>query len=871
MIKRRFRSAGARRPVSCWSRYSFGVYVLLALSFQLTGRCAMAEDALDRQINLNIPANTRLEDALIEWGAKAEVTVMINTPTVDRETTRGIRGTVSARSALADILRGSGLSYTEEGGRIRIVPVTTLVRSAQQVEQPESASVSPSSDAQTKATNEDVAQKKADAPNDTRPKDLEEIVVTAEKREERLSDVPMSLTALTGEQLERSQSYRFQDYVGSVPGLAYVSDVFGPAGSQLVIRGITTGAIPVHSSVATYIDETPYNVQSDCCSYLAAPNLDTFDMQRIEVLKGPQGTLYGASAMAGLFKFVTNAPDPSAFASKVEIGGSSVSNGGTGFDAHAMVNLPLSPNTALRLVGYDNYYPGFIDDPSRGLTDINGSHFTGGRASLLYEPTADLSIRFNALHQDRTFGDSSTLDVYPNTLTPVFGYLTQERSTSQPGHTQNELYNITIHWDAGIAKLVSTTSYLTFKQDFIVDYSEILGAAISSDIGAPYGAAFPDRRSVNVLTQEVRLSAPSDNSLQWQLGGFFTRERTSERESLDPVDLTTHQVLYNFPTNIGTFPTDETYQESAAFASVDYYLMPTVDIDAGARYSTDRETFYADSTGLFGDGPIGYPLSASVATYSGDARWHITPETMLYARVATGFVPGGATGVAPDRGAPLTYSPSTTVNYETGIKSRLLDNHFTIELSAFDVEWRDIQVYGVSATTGLSFNENAGTARSDGVEWQFAYIPISGLTLEFNGAYTDARLTQATPSNVGGKAGDRLPAVPLWETSASAKYERSLFGNLSGFGGVDWRFSGSHYGDFEPTGPRPLAPSFNIVDLRAGVETKMWSAAFYVKNVGNEIPIYYLRNNTLEQGGLGVQSASIGTPRTIGVELTANF
>jgi iron complex outermembrane receptor protein len=810
----------------------------------------------------NVPAQS-LGPALQALAKDRNIQVVYVSEEVDSLRTRGAVGEFTVEEALKELLAGTGMSF-----RYLDEKTVAIVRAS--ASSPSSGSGSSQTEPPPATSTPGHAQKEAQGKVSS-PVGPEEIVVTAQKREEHLLDVPMSLTALSGEQLEGSQSYRFQDYVGTVPGLAYVSDSFGPSGSLLVIRGITTSAIPTHNSVASYVDETPYVIQADCCSFLAAPNLDAFDMQRVEVLKGPQGTLYGASAMAGLLKFVTNAPDPAAFASRVEIGTSSVSNGGTGGDAHAMVNLPLSNDAALRLVGYDKYYPGFIDDPSRGLTDINGSHISGGRASLLYEATADFSIRFNALYQDRTFSDASALDVYPATLAPVFGYLKEERATGQPGYTQNELYNITINWDAGFAKLLSTTSYVTFKQSFVFD-AETEAALVSSILGAPYGAAFPDQRSVSVWTQEVRLSSPTDNPMQWQLGGFFDRERTSELELFDPVDLASHQVLYNFPRNLGTYPTEEAYREFAGFATIDYHLTPTVDVAAGARHSTNDQTSSSTSTGLVpGSLMAEYSFSEGVTTYSGDARWYATPETMLYVRVATGWVPGGATGLPPNSGLPLTYSPSTTVNYEAGIKSRSLENRFTVEVSIFDVEWRDIQVFGLSETTGFSFNENAGAARSDGVEWQFAYIPISRLTVGLNGAYTDARLTQATPSNVGGKVGDRLPTVPLWQISASARYERPLFGSLSGFGGVDWRFCGSHYGDFEPIGPRPLAPSFDIVDLRAGINMNTWSVGLYVKNIGNEIPIYYLRNDNLAQGGFGIQQASIGTPRTIGLELTANF
>jgi iron complex outermembrane receptor protein len=245
-----------------------------------------------------------------------------------------------------------------------------------------------------------------------------------------------------------------EDFVGTVPGLLFFNN--GGGGSELVIRGLTLGSADSNSGVAVYIDDTPFTPSGPWSGpTFAAPDFDAFDMQRIEVLKGPQGTLYGASALGGLLKYVTNAPDPAGFEARVETGVSSVSHGGTGFDVHAMVNLPLASDLALRLVGYDNDYPGFIDDPARNLQNINSDRFNGGRASLLYEPTADLSIRLNALYQDRQTNDygNGAEDVNPVTLTPIYGSLTQERLIRQPSNQTSQLYNITLNWNAGFAKI----------------------------------------------------------------------------------------------------------------------------------------------------------------------------------------------------------------------------------------------------------------------------------------------------------------------------------------------------------------------------------------------------------------------------------
>jgi outer membrane receptor protein involved in Fe transport len=699
------------------------------------------------------------------------------------------------------------------------------------------------------------------------PVRLEEIIVSAEKREESSLDVPMSLTALSGDQLARSQSYRLEDFVGKIPGLTLISD--GPLGSQLVIRGLTTGSAAVNSSVATYIDETPYTAVGPWAgSSVISPNLDTFDMQRIEVLRGPQGTLYGANALGGLLKYVSNAPDPSGFEARVETGGSYVFNGGAGFDVHGMVNVPLADNAALRVVGYTNYYPGFIDDPSRGVADINGSRFTGFRAGLLYRPTANLSFRLNAFYQNRSWDDYSNEDVNPGTLAPIYGNRLQERLIGQPGDAKTQLYNLTMNWDLEVAKLVSSTSYSNFRIHAVNDLSIEFGPLVGSILGVPSGFADEFTPSDQAFTQEVRLSASGEQSLQWQVGGFFTNQSGGDVERFFPVDAATRTTLFN-NLILGAVNLPVHYREFAGFADLDYHITPTVDVDAGGRYSENHQTFHETGTGIFG-GVAGFGATSSqgVATYSTDVRWRVIPDNMLYARIASGFVPGGPNSVVATADVPPSYSSSTTVNYEAGIKSSLLDHHFTAELSVFHIDWRKIQLQAVIG--GLNQFVNGGTARSDGVEWNFAYLPINGLTLNFNGAYTHAYLTQATPASVNGEVGDRLPAVPLVASAVSAEYERSLFGDYSGFAGADWRFTGSRYSNFTAVGPRQNMPSFNIFDLRAGVKTRAWTFALYAKNVGNRVAINYVQPEALS-GGLGPQSAVLYAPRTVGATITADF
>jgi len=757
-------------------------------------------------------------------------------------------GTLPADEALKKLLDGSGLR-----GEF-INPRTVAIRAPNDTA---SQNAVGGSGGLRLAQADSEAAPPVEHPKEDKPQ-LEEIVVTAQKREERLQDVPLSITALSGELLSRTQSYRFEDYVGKVPGLLVVDS--GAVGSQLVIRGISSGSSSINSSVTTYIDETPYTAEGLFAgSNIVTPNLDTFDMQRIEVLRGPQGTLYGANALGGLLKYVTNAPDPAAFAAKVEIGGSSVEHGATGFDVHGMVNLPLTDHAALRLVGYDTYYPGFIDDPQRGVTDINGSHFSGSRLSLLYAPNTGFSIRLNVLFQQRSWGDNNNEDVNPGTLTPIAGNLIQQNLIAQPGEVKTHLYNLTLKWDTPVAKILSTTSYSDFHLDSVLDYSKQID-------GVGYGNDY----RMHTITQELRLASAEESRFQWQAGGYFANETAANIEPFYSIDPVSRTFIPGSAADLGVFTIPVTYRELAVFADLTYKLTANLDLSAGGRYSHNHQTFHETATGAFGGGAdYGLDSSEGAFTYSSDLRWHVTRDSMLYARVASGFVPGGpndAIATAPN--FPRSYQNSTTVNYEIGLKDTLLGGRLTSELSVFHIDWRRIQLSALIDSFGTI--TNGGGARSDGAEWNVAYVPIKGLTLGFNGAYVNAYLTQPTPESVNGLAGDRLPTAPLWSASASAEYSYPIMSDLSGFLGVNWHFSGKRYADFSAVGPRQQMPSYHIVDFRAGVETAKWSAALFVKNATNRIAFNYLIPETPD-GGFGAQSATINTPRTIGITLAAKL
>jgi iron complex outermembrane recepter protein len=741
---------------------------------------------------------------------------------------------------------------------------------------------------------------------------VEEVTVTAEKQSEKSLDVPMGLTALSGEDLVRNEQTSFQDYVGTIPSVQMSN--YPGFGSQIIIRGLASGVLSINPGAAIYVDDTPYTVQGYFAdSGGAAPNIDTYDMSNIEVLKGPQGTLYGANALGGLLKYVTNAPDPSGFAASVMAGTSTVYNGGAGFDVHGMVNIPLADDMALRVVAYQDYDPGFIDDPWRGLKDINGTHVTGGRASLLWQPVSNFSVRLTAFYQDYRYSDlpteyvsGPTASTSPNPANPCVqpvncpaGPLNVNNYISQPGKSLNDIVSLDSVWNAGPMDVTSITSYSHFTSSTLLDYSGPLGAAANSYLGGAntpsakygsipeYGAALYALHQANVWNEELRLQSPDPSArLTWLVGGYFEDENAFELEPLYPTTVATGAVEYSYdpPYALGQFQYPTSYEEFAGFANLDYKIIPTLDAALGGRWSVNSQTFHETANGHFaGTQDFDEPSYEHTITYSGDLRWHFIPDNMVYARLATGFVPGGGNDVTPTTtNLPHTFDPSTTKNYELGVKGTLFDDQFAYDMDIYHINWSDIQLQ--IEVGGHSSILNGGSAHSQGFEWDYTYAPIDGLTLKWNGDYSNAFISETTlySSDDGALSGAALPLVPMWQSSANIDYERPIWGEWSGFAGADVRYSDYRWGNFIP-GPvnpstgygtaaqRAYLPQYTMLDFRLGIENGQYSATLYCKNCTNVITPESEFQYNAQSNGAGYQQAVLFAPRTIGVELAAKF
>jgi len=714
---------------------------------------------------------------------------------------------------------------------------------------------------------------------------LQEVVVTAQKREEKLHDVPMGVTAITSEELDKQRILDFEDLQSKVPGLSM--QTIQPGQTRLALRGQNVGGDG--STITTYVDDTPFGSSNALVNgALLTGDFDTWDLQRIEVLRGPQGTLYGAGSEGGLLKYVTNLPDPSKFASAIEAGGEDIAHGEAAGSIKGMVNLPIAAQAAFRMSGYYQELPGYIDDPSLGEKDINHGYREGLRASLLWAPTDNFSVRLSALGENLHTHATPYVDVVgaagnftappANQLKPIAGDYEQQRFIDEPSLFKYRIYSLRLDWNLGWGTATSITSYGSTDQHQLVDGTSIqaapgftYGDLASSVTMQPTGVAEIADDNVKKWTEEVRLASSGARKLEWQVGAFFTREASSLDQTL-PTFFIPSQMDSGLPA-LENVALDALYREYSAFGQLTYHFNPQFDLALGLRWSENKqsademlsgllvptETFTGDSTG-------------NDFTYSIAPRWHVTDNTMAYARVATGYRPGGPNALPPNTtGVPATYESDSTVNYELGTRSNVLDNRLSIDVAAFLVDWHRIQL--LEEVGGFGINTNGGTARSKGLEWTLGATPVTGLTFTLTGAYVDAYLTEDA-LGAGGHEGDQLPYVPKWSTSLDGAYTWHAFGNFSAFTGATWSYIGSRFNDFGlvPNSTVPSArgelPSYNTVNLRAGLNDPRWSFELYVKNVGDERGIvYYANQGAPNLGG----SIALSQPRTVGATLSARF
>ena len=717
------------------------------------------------------------------------------------------------------------------------------------------------------------------------------IVVTAQKREQLLVDVPQSISVVSGETLERQQATSFQDYLNLVPGLQL--DQSTPGAGRLILRGLNTGGVA--STVAVYVDETPFGSSSALVNGgVLAGDFDTFDVARIEVLRGPQGTLYGASSLGGLLKFVTNDPNPARFEARARGTIEDTKGGDLSYHGNAMINVPLGDTLAFRASGFYNKLGGFID--SIGTTgvsftspvtsdvaeNINDAESYGGRASLLFAPSETFDIRLTAHFQNIRADAPSLVESNANTLKTLYGGLTQSQFAEAFTNIDYRVYNGLLNYDFGFATLTTSSSYSTQKQTFRDDASFNLSGIVRALLGAPANDFFLDQNTNNRrYTQEVRLTSDENDTFEWLIGGYYNDEKGRLFQNFVAATPGTTTPIA-FPFKLGQVTLLSKYKEYAGFANATVHLGERFDIDFGGRYSHNKQAASQAAAGvLAGNVPINSSLRSSdnVFTYSVAPKFKLNDRASLYARVAKGYRPGGPNVIAPNApaGTPASFDPDTVVSYEVGFKGETADRTFALDLSVYHIDWKNIQL--LTVVNGFGLNINGSSADSDGAEFTATFRPAPGFVTSINGAYTKAVLNADAPALVGGRKGDRLPFTPPYSVSVNSDYTWGIGGEAEAFVGASLRFLSKQTADFDATfrtanGRQRKVPSYDVIDLRAGVDFGRFGIEAFVRNLTDsdgKTSVGSLTASGLPVSPNGALETGVIRPRTIGLSISAEY
>lgn len=711
--------------------------------------------------------------------------------------------------------------------------------------------------------------------------DVQQVVVTAQKRAQTMVDVPQSMSVVGGDALEKHQATGFADYLKLVPSLQLVQST--PGEGRLVLRGLDTGGVA--STVAVYLDETPFGSSSGLANgAILAGDFDTFDLARVEVLRGPQGALYGASSLGGLVKFVTNAPDLDAFALRARIGAASVDGGGVSYRTNLVVNTPISETLAARASVSYQKEPGFIDSigtaGSDVAKDINKAENYGGRASLLYKPHKDFDLRLTAVAQNIATDAPSIVESDPDSLESLYGRPTQSQFIPQMRDIHYRVFNGTANWNLGSASLTSSTSYSTQKQYVREDVTYNLSGFVEDNLGVPNELYMGQELEVKKFTQELRLSSNGGGRVDWLAGLYYTDEDGDLAQRYHAVVPGSMTPATGLPL-LADLSLRSNYREVAAFANTTIHLNPVYDLDIGGRYSHNKQDARQIGDGVLAGGPADDRAESSedVFTYAVALKRKFSERTAVYARAAKGFRPGGPNVLPPDPppGTPTTYDSDSVMSYEAGLKTQTADGRWSLDLSAFHIKWKDIQLLAVVNNFGV--NTNGAGATADGVEITAGFRPLRGLRLSANGTWNKARLDDATDPIVGGFADDRLPFSPKYTASLMADYRWTIGATTPAYAGASVRRMAGQRGAFDyeyrtANGRQREIPSYNVVDAYAGLELGNWTVEVFGKNLGNSDG--RLSTSALTANGMfvypnGAMGTGVIAPRTVGFTLTREY
>lgn len=742
-----------------------------------------------------------------------------------------------------------------------------------------------------------------------------DIIVTANRRgDQNVMDIPLAVDAYSGSTLTKYNVSSVQDLTKINPSLNVVN--LGASQQQIVVRGISSN---VGATTGVYLDEAPLigpfnaNVAGD-----GTPSLRLLDVDHIEVLKGPQGTLFGAGSMSGTLRVVAKKPNLTEVGGAADGSWSTTDGGNPLFRGSAAINLPIvTDKLAIRIVGWTEQGGGYIDKQfATGSVDSNANDIDlyGGRVIVRWRPTNDLTIDLSANYQ-------STVVNGPQYVTPSVGF---QATPPNQGRYANfdpvaeryretyQLYSIVADYDVGVGNIVATGSYGRKKLLDVIDTS---GQACFFGLCAgsfAYPAAFTSDINYRDYTGELRFSSRFSGPFQIVAGGYYQNDSRSYNGATIVTDLTTGSlpcetwrdcrnqgmIRPGFGNNPVVFANGNQFDVSqyAIYGQVDYQVLPTLTATVGARYFSasisnlviDQQAVYPDFIfGIVTTPTVGNTVKTtqSKTTWNFSLLWKPQDDFSIYARAASGFRIGGvnnSAAIAAQAGVtiPGSFAPDELWNYEIGAKFFLFDRKLSFDIAAYHIDWKDQQLSGLAQGV-FNYQLNAGLTKTNGFEISSTLRPVEGLTLGGSVTYVDSKLASDLPADVvlggtPGRSGDRLPYVAQWSFSGRGEYEKPLSDTINGYLQTDFNYRSSSFTQFRPVTAQDQAngipdnfntpiPAYFLWNARVGVRVDKVDIGVFVQNITNK---YAVMGAKADANEVRYYTAR---PRSIGLAVSTQF
>ncbi|WP_159983721.1 MULTISPECIES: TonB-dependent receptor [unclassified Novosphingobium] len=752
------------------------------------------------------------------------------------------------------------------------------------------------------------------APQEAASEGVGDIVVTALRRSTRVQDTPVAITALSEKSLQNLGATGIADIARQVPGLNLISGESGR--TRISIRGIQTAG---ESTVGLYYGETPLTGPSGTSSDPSGvtPNLNLFDVERVEVLRGPQGTLYGSGSMGGTLRVIFKKPNLTEYEGATELGAETVKHGGFGYSLKGAVNVPLiSDMLGVRAVLYRQQNPGYVDDPTIGRKDLNRSVLEGARVQVGFHPTDTLQFNLMGIVQTQKFGGTSQ-------WAPSVGEFISQQKIASPAYDKLQVYALDTKWDTGIGTLTLANSFYRWDvrqtNDNSDNYASIAasnrycglfqntfggsalqqgspgsvagsstcaagaGGLTSAQLRADYQSWAASQqpignyqpRFVRNFVNELRLSSSGSGPLGYTLG-VFREDRNDRVDTAVFAGVPATGEMQQPFVDLGSRYVTDKVKQMAAYGELSYHIFDPLTVTVGLRYYDYKKTVGGMNLGYnYFNGQVPTAYSEITANANGlikkfNAELKITPDIMAYATASQGFRPGGANLTPGIPASAQTYAADSLWNYEIGLKTQWFDRKLTFNVDGYRIDWNNLQT-SVQATYGnFSYIGNVGSARIEGVEAEASAVPLPGLFLNASFHYLKPRLTEDQISaevTASGRKGDILPLIPRTTASAGVEYNFPAFGDFSGMVRADWTYTGKMTSQLRTTNVNYREfGKYSSVNLRAGFQKDNLGVFLYVRNVFDKIGV-----NTISSATGVPDYYATTAPRTVGATITSKF